>query len=228
MTAPMREGLAPVLWIGGAPDSGKTSVACLLSRTYRLPTYHYDQADLRHHKRPAQTSPLYAAFLDASMDERWVRPHPAELAQRAWQTFRDRFPLVTEDLTVLTLPAGMRVIAEGFGLTPELLEPLPTSARQAIWLLPTDEFKRASMRRRGKGRFAGQVSDPRRATRNLLQRDRLLAEWIRAGAAARSLAVIEVDGSEAVEAVARAGGQPFRWLGSTLDRSLRWSNGTNH
>jgi hypothetical protein len=198
----VRDRLAHVLWIGGGTDSGKTSVATWLAQTGRMPVYHYDQADLRHHQRLATTSTSYAAFLKASMDERWVHREPVELTERSWQTFSDRFPLVVEDLTTLSFPAGMRVIAEGFGLTPALLDPVLQRRTQAIWLLPTDEFKLASMQRRGKGQFGGLVSDTERATRNLRERDRLLAERIRRDAEARQFAVIEVDGTEPIEAIA--------------------------
>ena len=202
MADQLRKRLSHVLWIGGGTDAGKTSVARQLSERYRLPVYHYDQADLRHHLRLAQTSPHHAAFLEASMDERWVHPEPEQLAERAWQACRDRFVLVTEDLTALSFPEGIHVLAEGFGLTPELLEPVLTSPRQAIWLVPTETFRLAAMQRRGKGRFGGQVGDVQRASRNLLQRDRLLTERIKAAASARDLTVLEVDGSQPVEAVA--------------------------
>jgi hypothetical protein len=202
MTEQLHQSLSHVLWIGGGTDSGKTSVARLLSEIHRLPVYHYDQADLRHHLRLAQTLPRYTAFLDASMDERWVHPEPEELAERAWQAFRDRFALVTEELTALSFPSGLHVLAEGFGLTPELLEPVLSSPRQAIWLVPTEPFKLAAMQRRGKGRFLGQVSDTGRASRNLLQRDRLLTERIKADASARHMTLLEVDGSETIHAVA--------------------------
>lgn len=102
-------------------------------------------------------------------------------------------------MTTLSFPEGSRVIAEGFGLTPDLVAPLLRHPRQAVWLAPTDDFKRASMQRRGKGRFDGQVSDPERARSNLLERDRLLAEHIAASARRHGLTVITVDGSETVE-----------------------------
>lgn len=108
MTERMDERLSHALWFGGSTDSGKTSIARTLSEKHRLPVYHYDQADLRHHIRLAQTSPRYAAFLNSSMDERWVHPEPEELAERAWLGFRDRFRLATEDLAALSFPAGMR------------------------------------------------------------------------------------------------------------------------
>jgi hypothetical protein len=136
------------------------------------------------------------------MDERWVRPEPSELAERAWQSFSDRFPFALEDLTALSLPEGMRLLAEGFGLTPELVAPFLTNPLNALWLVPTDAFKRASMQRRRKGEFGSQVSDPARAAYNLLQRDRLLADRVKAGAVARDMTVIEIDGSQTVDALA--------------------------
>jgi 2-phosphoglycerate kinase len=202
MTERIDERLSHVLWIGGSADAGKTSIARILSGKHRLPVYHYDQADLRHHIRLAQTSPRYAAFLNASMDERWVHPEPDELAERAWLAFRDRSPLATEDLAALSFRAGMHILAEGLGFTPGLLKSLLKSSKQAVWLLPTEEFKLASMQRREKGKFGGQVGDPHRATRNLLERDRLLRERIRADAIALNMTIIKANGSESVEHLA--------------------------
>jgi hypothetical protein len=127
------------------------------------------------------------------MDERWVHPRPEQLADRAWQSFSDRFPLVVEDLTALSFPEGMPILAEGFGLTPELMAPLLTDPAHAVWLIPTDEFKHASMRRRRKGEFGGSVSDPDRALHNLLQRDRLIGEHLTTQARSRGIDVVQVD-----------------------------------
>jgi hypothetical protein len=69
------------------------------------------------------------------------------------------------------------------------------------------------MQRRGKGRFLGQVSDTGRASRNLLQRDRLLTEWIKADASARHMTLLEVDGSETIDAVAARVAAHFGDLG---------------
>jgi adenylate kinase family enzyme len=85
------ELLTYVLWIGGATDAGKTTVARIIAERYGLQLYNYDQHDLPQIERLAQTMTHYRAFLAASMDERWVRPEPEELAQRALQAFCDRF-----------------------------------------------------------------------------------------------------------------------------------------
>ncbi len=195
----LKELLSHVLWIGGATDAGKTTVARILAERHGLQVYHYDRHDLPHHERLAQNREEYRAFLDASLDEHWVVPRPQELLQRSLRSFRDRLPFVIEDL--LALPAEVTIVAEGFGLIPALIAPLLSDPRQAIWLVPTESFKRASMKRRNKPSFATTISDPERATDNLLRRDMLLAERVRAQALDRDLTVFEVDGSKGVREV---------------------------
>jgi len=196
-----------VLWIGGAPDTGKSTVAQILAERHELQVYHYDRHDARHHQRLAETIPRYRAFLSASLDERWVRPKPEALLQRSLQSFRDRFPLVIEDL--LALPGEPLILAEGFGLTPELVFPILAGNHQAIWLVPTEQFKRASMQRRDKPSFRHETSDPDLARQNLFRRDLLLAEYVRKQAPAFGLTVHEVDSTRSVEQVAALVEQHF-------------------
>jgi hypothetical protein len=205
----LKRRLSTICWIGGATDAGKTSVARALSCRHRLPVYHYDAHDVRHHHRLAERAPEYAAFLDMTLDERWVEPTPEDMASRAWQAFQDRFPLVLEDLTTLALPEGMPAIAEGFGLTPRLVLPVLAKPSQFVCLSPTDEFKLASMQRRGKGHFGGRVTDPRRAADNLARRDRLIADRLRLEARSLGMDVIEVDGSMSIAELAAAIGSRF-------------------
>jgi len=196
----LRHTLSHVLWIGGATHTGKTTVAQIIVERYGLQLYNYDRHDLLQLKRLAQTKPRYRAFRAASLDERWVHPEPEDLLQFVLRGFRDRFPLVVEDL--LALSREPMVVAEGFGLTPELLSPVLSSKRQAIWLVPTEEFKWESMKRRNKPSFHDKVSNPERATRNVFRRDMLLAESVNAQAQSRGLTVYEVDGSRSVEEMA--------------------------
>ena len=199
-SADLRRQLAHVLWLGGATDAGKTTAAHALAARHDLTVYEYDRHDLPQAERLARTSAYHQAELSASLDERWVVPTPEALLSRALRSFHDRWPLVVEDL--LALSAGPPVVAEGFGLTPDLVVPVLTHPRQAIWLVPADDFKAASMERRRKPSFRAQVSDPDRARANLLQRDRLLAQAVRDQARAHGVRVVEVDGSRPVEAVA--------------------------
>jgi hypothetical protein len=182
-------------------------VSQTIAEQYGFQLYNYDQHDLPQIERLAQTFPRYRAFLSASLDERWVRPEPEELLQWHMQAFRDRFPLVMEDL--LGLPGEPMVVAEGFGLTPGLLSPVLSSKRQAVWLVPTERFKWASGKRRSKPSFRDKVSDPERATRNVFRRDMLLAERVKAQAQSRGLTVYQIDGSRSVEEIATLVEQHF-------------------
>ena len=193
MRQDLRQALSHVLWIGGATDAGKSTAARTLAERHGLQAYHYDRRDLAHHQRLAETHPAYRALLAASLDERWVLPEPEALFQGLLRSFGDRFPLVLEDLAAL--PCNGRIVAEGFGLLPELLAPLLSGPAQALWLVPSWDFKLASMTRRGKPSFSAQVSDPERARSNLLARDRLLAEHIREQVALYGYTLFEVDGS---------------------------------
>jgi len=196
----LRQALSHVLWIGGATDTGKTTIAQIIAGRRDLQLYHYDQHDLSQVERLAQRLPPYRVFLDASVDERWVHPEPEDLLQFALRGFEDRFPLVVEDL--LDMPREPVIVAEGFGFTPELLSPILSSKRQAVWLVPTEDFKRASMERRNKPSFRDKVSDPQRATRNVFVRDMLLAEEVSAQAESRGLTVYKIEGARSVEEMA--------------------------
>jgi 2-phosphoglycerate kinase len=197
MNQGLTQALSHILWIGGATDSGKSTVAQKLGERHQLQVYHYDRRDSAHHEQLATTIPAYRAFLDASLDERWVYPEPEDLLQRSLQSFRDRFPLVIDDL--LAFSNDQRIVAEGFGLLPELLAPLLSKPAQAIWFVPTEEFKWVSMQRRGKPSFGPQTSNPERAKTNLFTRDRLLAAYLKKQATQYDCAVVEVDGSRSAD-----------------------------
>ncbi len=125
-------------------------------------------------------------------DERWLSHSPQEMARYAVASWSERFDLVLEDLRAL--PTDAPIVAEGVGFFPEIIAPVAPDQRRAIWLVPTEAFKRASVARRQKLSTV-EVSDRERAVANLIERDLLVNEHIRREAAARNLALIQVDGS---------------------------------
>jgi hypothetical protein len=182
------------LWIGGATDAGKTTQARRLALIHTLALYECDRADAAQHERLAAHSPAWRAFMQESLDERWVRPSPQQLCERSMSSFAARFPLVLEDLKALER-RGRPVLAEGFCLMPDLVAPHLDDPRRAIWLLPSEAFKRASWERRGKPSWRDKVSDPERGARNLFERDLLLAAQIAQQADAHGFEVLIVDGA---------------------------------
>ena len=126
------------------------------------------------------------------MDQRWVLGSPQVMLE-TFHWFRDEgFGLIVEGL--LGLPPGPAVIAEGFRLLPGLVRPLLADPGHAVWLCPTPRFRRAAFGRRGSlWDIASKTSNPERALRNLLERDRMFTERVRAEASDLGLRVIEVD-----------------------------------
>jgi hypothetical protein len=126
------------------------------------------------------------------MDERWVSRSPEAMLE-TFHWFRgEGFGLIVDDL--LRLPARPAVIAEGFRLLPHLVGPLLAVPGHAVWLLPTPAFRRAAFSSRGSlWEIARKTSDPGRALRNLLERDRMFTERLCGEAERLGLPVIEVD-----------------------------------
>lgn len=187
-----RRRLAHVYWIGGGSGAGKTTIAAELAARHRLRVYSADEAMAEHDRRSALGgAPLLARFKAMDMDERWVSRCP-EVMLETFHWFRgELFGLIVGDL--LALPAQPGVIAEGFRLLPPLVAPLLADPRQAVWLLPAPEFRRAAFTSRGTvADIPGRTSDPGAALRNLLARDDLFTRRLREQTAQLGLAAIDV------------------------------------
>jgi hypothetical protein len=134
------------------------------------------------------------------MDERWVLQTPEAMTASTLAQFAERFEMVLEDLAAMD---ARGVVAEGFGLLPELVAPHLRSWRQAIFLLPTPATRERNYASRGWTGIDG-TSEPDRARRNKLERDALLTEHVRRTARAHDLAAVELDGSHTLEQVVAA------------------------
>jgi hypothetical protein len=185
--------LRHVFWVGGGSGSGKSVVARRLASRHGLHRYATDDVMADHASRSApEECPSLAEFAAMDMDERWVNRSPEAMLE-TFHWFRgEGFGLIVDDL--LRLPGNPGVIAEGFRLLPGLVKPLLAVPASAVWLLPTPEFRRAAFARRGSlWEIARKTSDPERALRNLLDRDRMFTGRLRAEAKSLDLHVIEVD-----------------------------------
>lgn len=113
------------------------------------------------------------------------------------------FSLIIEDL--LRLPRDVGVIVEGFRLLPRLVKPLLSSPARAVWLLPTPAFRQTAFERRGGSGsgFLARTTDPERALRNLLERDRLFTDVLREEIERLELPVIDVDATMSEEDLTR-------------------------
>lgn len=187
--------LAHVYWLGGASGAGKSTIAARLAERHDLRLYSTDDAMPDHARRSnAESSPQLAEFVAMSMDERWVDRSP-EVMLDSFHWYRgEAFDLIVEDLLA---SSPQPVVAEGFRLLPAFVDPLAGHAR-AVWLLPTPRFRRAAFAERGSlWSIANRTSDPERALRNLLERDALFTERLRADVAVAGRPAVEVDVGDA-------------------------------
>jgi 2-phosphoglycerate kinase len=184
--------LEHVYWIGGGPGAGKSTIARRVAARHGLRLYVTDDVMSDHARRMSSAdSPFLTEFIAMDMDERWATRSPATmLATFHW--FRgEGFDLIVEDLLRL---APEPVVVEGFRLLPHLVQPLLTRPDHAVWLLPTPEFQRAAFDSRGSlWTIANKTSEPERALRNQLERDRMFTERLYVETKDLELPVIEVD-----------------------------------
>jgi hypothetical protein len=151
----------------------------------------------------SEGAPLLHRFIAMDMDERWVSRSPAAMCE-TFQWFRGEcFDMIVDDL--LRLPREPAVIVEGFRLLPRLVEPLLGVAAHAVWLLPTLDFRATVIATRGGAAsgFFAKTTDPETALRNVLERDHLFTEALRAETARLKLRAIEVDATSTEDDLVR-------------------------
>ena len=209
--------LDQVLWIGGAQWAGKSTVSIILAARYPVVRYAYDYHDARSHSARARTDPLryptFSAFLDAldsDPDSVWSDPSPEQMAQQMVVIFQERFEMVLQDLAAL--PEESSVLAEGWGLRPDLIAPHIKSPNRTVFLVPSDAFRQRQLAALERAKAPGTLGlrDPERAQRNRVARDGLLAADVVARATQLRLPIIEVDGQEDVQAVTARVEEGFR------------------
>jgi 2-phosphoglycerate kinase len=181
-------------WIGGGSAAGKSTIARRIAVQHGLSVYSTDDVMADHARRSSREDcPLLHEFMAMDMDERWVNRSPKTMLE-TFHWFRgEGFNMIVEDL--LSFPRDPGIVVEGFRLLPHLVKPLLSVPNRAVWLLPTPEFRRAVIESRGGTAwgFLAKTSDPERALRNLLERDRMFTEILREETSRLGLAAIDVD-----------------------------------
>ncbi|HYY43043.1 MAG TPA: hypothetical protein VE775_09950 [Pyrinomonadaceae bacterium] len=193
-SAALQAQLRHVYWLGGGSGAGKSTIARRVAARHGLRVYATDDVMAEHARRSASADcPLLHSFMGMDMDERWVNRSATTMLETFHWFQGESFHLIIEDL--LCLPREQGVIVEGFRLLPRLVRPLLSVPNRAVWLLPTPAFRQAVVERRGGAAwgFLAKTTNPERALRNLLERDRMFTDILRAETARLELPAIEVD-----------------------------------
>jgi hypothetical protein len=196
----LHEQLRHVYWVGGASGAGKSTIARRIAAEHGLQYYATDDVMPDHARRSTpETCPFLHEFMAMDSDERWVNRSPTVMLE-TFHWFRgEGFRMIIEDL--LRLPKERGVIADGFRLVPHLVKPLLANQRQAVWLLPTPQFREAVFDSRGglQWGFIGKTSDPQRALGNLLERDAMFTRRLYDEATLLEMSIIHVDTTMTVD-----------------------------
>jgi len=190
----LQEQFQHVYWIGGGSAAGKSTIAHRLAAEQGLSVYATDDLMADHARRSSREDcPLLHTFMDMDMNERWLNRSPKTMLETFHWFQGEGFDFIIQDLLRLPLDAG--VIVEGFRLLPHLVKPLLSVPGHAVWLLPTPDFRHAVVESRGGSAwgFLARTSEPERALRNLLERDRMFTDRLHTETALLGLHSIEVD-----------------------------------
>ena len=192
--------LSHVLWVGGSPCSGKSSIVEILAGQHDLHVYKCDDAYWQHAKRVHPVKqPTFHRLTQMTWDEIWMRPVEAQIADEL-ACYREEFAMIVADL--VALPRSRPIVAEGAALLPELVSGVLTDRSRAAWVVPTEAFQRAHYtpeHRPFVNDILAHCEHPSQAFANWMDRDVGFARQVARQARALGLNVLMVDGKRTVE-----------------------------
>ena len=198
-----------ILWLGGAPCAGKSTVASALARRFGLRVFALDAlADAHALPTAVRGTPALERLALRLADPAWPSwflHDPATLAREELGLSAEVFALAVDALDAM--PVGPPILVEGTAALPACVvgwaaasKGRPPIARSegapgAAWLVPAADFHTACYERREWARtLVGRTSDSTLAYRNWRDRDMLVARFVRRDALRRGLPMLEVGG----------------------------------
>jgi 2-phosphoglycerate kinase len=187
-----------IYWIGGAPCSGKSTIAEKLAYQYGLSLFKSDDHMYAHMRLArAEKQPTMAKVAALSWDEIWTRPVEVQV-QDEFDFYHEEFDMLLDELALY--PQGQPILAEGNAWLPELLGRFQAPPGRIVYVIPTREFQVANYSQRAFIKdILSQCADPQAAFANWMERDARFGEKIDQSARQMGLPVIRVDGRLSIQ-----------------------------
>jgi len=174
----MKTSDPPIVWLGGAPCAGKSSVARTLSERFALDILHIDDSfGACASQRDAARHPALSRWMALSWNERWSRS-PDPLLAEVIACYHEHLCFVLEDLRTRDL-GGRQTLVEGSAVLARDIAPMLGSRAEGVWLVPTAEFQAQHYAQRPwVDGILQQCADPGGAFERWMGRDARFAEWL--------------------------------------------------
>ncbi|AUG81089.1 hypothetical protein CFP65_6433 [Kitasatospora sp. MMS16-BH015] len=203
--SPARPFLTHVRWLLGGTGAGKSTLARLLADRHDLTLYEGDRAE---HDWLTRCTPQDHPHLSALREARSGGMWQGRTARQVFEAMPSLHGETTEFLVadLLALPSDRPVLVDWFGILPTHMGPLLHHPEQAVFLLPTPQFRQAALTTRyadpARARATWGSHAPESVLTRRLERDALWDEEIRRQAADQGLDTLTVDGSTPAAALA--------------------------
>ncbi|MER7177525.1 ATP-binding protein [Streptomyces mesophilus] len=194
----LADRLSHVRWIAGGAGSGKSTLARLLADRYDVEIYCGDRAEHAWLERcTPQLHPRLASLRGLAPGAMWRERTGRQVFQEMPSLYGETIGFLVEDL--LERPDERIILVDYFGTLPRDLAPLLRRPEQAVFLVPTPEFRHDALSARYADRARAQANwggeDPASTLAERLARDALWDEEVRRQAPVHGLAALTVDGS---------------------------------
>ena len=187
-----------IYWIGGAPCSGKSTIAEKLAFKHGFSLFKSDDHIYAHMRlADAQKQPAMAKLAGLSWTEIWDRPVEVQV-QDEFAFYHEELAMLLDELALY--PQGQPILAEGNAWLPELIGQLSTPPKHIVYVIPTKQFQVANYSQREFiNGILSQCADPRSAFETWMERDARFGEAVNQNARQMGMPVILVDGRLSIE-----------------------------
>ena len=193
--------LSTIYWIGGAPCSGKSTIAENLAFKYGFSLFKSDDHMYAHmrlaRQAGAQKQPVMAKLAGLSWNEIWTRPVEIQV-QDELAFYHEEFDLLLDELALY--PQGQPILAEGNAWLPELIGRLALPPGRIVYVVPTTDFQVTNYSQREFIKdILSQCTAPQLALENWMERDARFGELVSQQARQSGQPIILVDGRLSIE-----------------------------